>query len=129
MRPATTVLVTWTFTEQHQALIPADDLARALGVEPAAFSPSMLIDRQPTGDLDDLIAEHQDDNSYENCVGRDITHAQPGPPPPTMDELLRRADDLLDGEHATTGTSDAGLLLAQLVAAIRHDREHAGGAA
>ncbi|MEV0732331.1 hypothetical protein [Polymorphospora sp. NPDC050346] len=45
----------------------------------------------------------------------------PHPIPAHLAALCRAADDLLNGEHATTGISDAGQLLAQLVAAIRGD--------
>ncbi|MEN3308844.1 MAG: hypothetical protein V7603_5046 [Micromonosporaceae bacterium] len=142
MKRVPTVLVTWTFTEQHQALIPAAELADALGVDPSAFTASALTEREHTDTLDNLLAkyqdaEYQDPASYQNCVGREITDAEPGrevtdtevtdtEPAPSLAELLRQADDLLGGEHATTGLSDAGILLEQIVAAIR---AHGGGAA
>src|SRR5438045_2902130 len=108
MRRVPQVLVDWTFTETHQAPIPVDELADALGVEVASFTPSMLTEREPTEALVSLLGQYQDEESYQHSDSRDITGARPGPTPPTLDELLREADELLDGAHATTGLSDAG---------------------
>jgi hypothetical protein len=93
-------------------------------VDPAAFTPAMLTDRQTSDALACLLAEHTDEDSFQNSGAVTVTGVRPGRAPLTVDELLREADKLLDAEHAAGGLGDTGLLLEQFVAAVRD----AGGA-
>ncbi|HKS99850.1 MAG TPA: hypothetical protein VJT31_10000 [Rugosimonospora sp.] len=113
------ITVSWTVTEVHQADIPAGDLAEALGVDLAAFTPAMVTDAQTSDALACLLAEWTGDDTYQNSASVLVTGARPGPAPLSVDALLREADRLLDAGHATGGLDDTGLLLQQLVAAVR----------
>ncbi|MEV4212619.1 hypothetical protein [Micromonospora sp. NPDC049662] len=116
---APTIYVTWLKTERHQAPIPIREVAEALGVEPGSIDPYALDASKPTGALLELLTGNENDDSHLHGDRREIVRVQPGPAPRTVDALLGAADELLDGEHATTGLSDAGRLLEELVAAVR----------
>lgn len=116
------VRVRWNFSESHEALIPVDELAQAVGVAVAEFTPSLLTEGTTTEELVIVLGRYQDDDSYQDSDTRQIIDAEPGPPPPSVEELLHAADRLLDAKPATTSSSDAGWLLAQLVAAVREQR-------
>ncbi len=119
------IVVCWTVTEVHQASIPAGELADALAVDPATFTPAAVTDQQTDDALAELLAEYTSDDTYQNSATVTVTGARSGPTPPTVGELLREADNLLDSAHTAGGLDETGRLLAQLVAAVRD----AGGAA